>query len=651
MPHLDREIGLEFLENSGGEAEGLSEAGIETFRDRPFASVARETGQNSRDARLEPSKPVRLTFDVIKLKSADFPSIEQFRESVGLCLAKSKGHGKEKEKGFFEQAAKVLQGDEIEILRISDHNTKGAQGPCIEGKPFHTLAKTDGGSAKDEINSGGSFGIGKNAVFALSDIQTAFFSTRYKDEQGAENVLCMGKTLFISHRGSDGRERRRKGYWGRIAGFAPLDDAAKIPAWLHRDELGTSIFSIGMRHNAIDWRHEMTAAILINFFCAIQRGEMEFELDNGHRKINRSTIEALFVDPEVLEAVSKLNLKLRFDAAKILLQCVVDPKATEDILEIDGLGKVRLRTLLRDGLGYTIGIVRNGMYITDNFANFNEPFKRFPLHRDFATLIEPVGPVEGEWFKRLENPRHDDLSAERITDPALRVKGQRAFQKLAKQVRERIRQLAKSEPEVSLDLDELSDFFAADGARQDDDGGTETDPRMLKPTPVNKAPPKKRRASPRPGDDDESDPTEVGPEVGTGPEGGGSGGSGGNESPGTRPDGSRTTAAPAARDITLVDERNVIPDRNAPSRRRIFFTVPLAGTISLSVAATGLSTPEQLFVVSADRGRIVDGRLEIEATKGERVSVEAVFDSPYSGPIEISASVMPQLGAGGGAPR
>lgn len=41
---------LRFLTNEAGEKEGLGDAGIETFRDAPYASCAREAGQNSRDA-------------------------------------------------------------------------------------------------------------------------------------------------------------------------------------------------------------------------------------------------------------------------------------------------------------------------------------------------------------------------------------------------------------------------------------------------------------------------------------------------------------------------------------------------------------------------------------------------------------------------
>lgn len=272
--------------------------------------------------------------------------------------------------------------------------------------------------------------IGKSAASALSDIQTAFYSTKYADEDG-EHVLCMGKALFVSHRGADGVERRRKGYWGKKDGFMPLDDPKDIPDWLLRSELGTSIFSICVRENRIDWRYEMAAALLINFFAAIQRKEMEFEIAEGFLKINSNTIEGLFQDAGVLQAVEQLKAKDAFEVARRLYGCLVDDQAIVRTLDIPGLGQVNLRMVLREKLGYTIGIIRNGMYITGNLANFGEPFKRFPLHRDFALVIEPAGSSEGEWFKRLENPSHNDLSAERITDPAMRQQGQKSFEVLA----------------------------------------------------------------------------------------------------------------------------------------------------------------------------------------------------------------------------
>jgi hypothetical protein len=634
-------IGLGFLENTGGESEGLSESGIETFRDRPFAAVARETGQNSRDARLDPSKPVRVTFDVVTMKSAELPSIAEFRAAARLCLEKSKKIGKEKEKGFFEHAVKALEATTIDVLKISDSNTKGARGPCEEGKPFHTLAKTEGSSTKEDLNSGGSYGIGKNAVFAISDIHTAFFSTCYEGADGKDHHLCMGKTLFISHRDAGNTERRRKGYWGKLDGYMPLDNPKEIPAWMLREERGTSIFSVCMRQNKIDWRYEMAAAIIINFFCAIERQEMEFEIDKRYLRINRNTLQSLFRDSNILDAVKKLNLGVAFEAAKTLHTCLIDEKAIIRDLDDPVLGKVQLRVLLRDGLGYTIGIIRNGMYITDNFAHFNEPFKRFPLHREFAIVVEPMGQVAGEWFKRLEGPKHDDLSAERISDPALRDKGQRAFEALAKQIRDQIRALAKAEPTSAMELEELNDFFASEAAREEDDNATETDPKALKPVPVKKAPPKKKTASAKKTDDDDED---VVPGMGPGPlpgdePGGGGGGGGGGDNP-VGPD-PRPRGRRAARPIDLEGERNLIPDSSRPHQRRLYFTAPAAGQFTLQFEATGLSSADRLTVVDVSGGSLQDGFVQLVCKKGERASVDVEFDTAYAGPIEMSAFVAP----------
>ncbi|MCY3594158.1 MAG: hypothetical protein OXH01_02835, partial [Bacteroidetes bacterium] len=331
------EIGLDFLLNVGGEAEGLH-PGIEIFRENPFAAAARETGQNSLDARDDVNKPVKLTFDILELKSEEFPSIEQYRETAKICLNKSSKAKSEQEKDFFSNACKVLNEEKIRVLRISDFNTKGVRGPCREGRPFHALAKTEGVSEKEHVSSGGSFGIGKNATFALSDIQTVFISTFYKDERGAGQVLCMGKTQFISHKRNDGEEKRRTGYWGRLGDYMPLDNPEHIPEWLLRDEQGTSIFCICMRGSHIDWRYEMAAAILTNFFCAIEREEMEFEIDNGSIIINRGTLKRLFKNEKVKRAKDELNASVAFERARILHDCLIDEKTRTESLEINDLG-------------------------------------------------------------------------------------------------------------------------------------------------------------------------------------------------------------------------------------------------------------------------------------------------------------------------
>lgn len=620
-----KDIGLEFLPNTAGEAEGLNDAGIATFKDKPFAAVARETGQNSRDARDNSDAPVKLTFDLFTVPSSQFPSLGDYRSAIEICLAKASKGKNEKDIGFFKQALKALAAPDIRIMRIADFNTLGVRGPCVEGKPFHTLTKADGVSVKSDVASGGSFGIGKSAVSALSDIQTVFFSTRYADDDG-DHVLCMGKTQLISHTGSDGEEKRRKGYWGKVAGFMPLEDAKDIPAWLLRDEQGTSIYSVCPRENRADWRYEMAATILINFFAAIQRKEMEFEIDKGFLKINRGTIEELFANPDINKAVGQMKARALFDAARLLHTCIIDDQATICTLEIPDLGKINLRVLLRDGLGYTIGVIRNGMYITDNLANFGEPFKRWPLHREFAVVIEPAGVHESEWFKRLENPSHNDLSAEQINDPALRERGQKAFELLAGEIRRLIRNLAKSEPASSTELDELNDFFASDETRTEDDAG-ETDPRALKPTTVKAAPRKPRRKVNQPkGVDEDVDGPFPNPDPNPDP-----------PNPDPVPPGPTPRRRKVSEPIDLQNERNLLPEGANARKRRLFFTSPVKGDISVYVEATGLSIPDQIVITKAETGTIKDGQVVIPCDRGQRVSVDVEFELAYAGPIELSA--------------
>ncbi len=130
---------LEFLKNEAGEEEGLSDAGIETFRDDPYASCAREAGQNSRDAGLENYKPVRMTFDLMQEDRVNLPFHASLARTLDCCL--NQAHA-EKEKEFFKNACEVISKERLPILRISDFNTKGLIGPPeTSGTVFHSLLK------------------------------------------------------------------------------------------------------------------------------------------------------------------------------------------------------------------------------------------------------------------------------------------------------------------------------------------------------------------------------------------------------------------------------------------------------------------------------------------------------------------------------
>src|SRR5699024_10987574 len=147
-----------------------------------------------------------------------------------------------------------------------------------EGSPFHALVKSSGVSAKNDSGAGGSFGIGKNAAFAISALRTVFYSTCYETGD-QKHFLAQGKSLLVSH-GVDTEPKRKTGYWGK-AGYMPLDSNEAVPVWLCRDQPGTTVASIGVEWEEREWHWYIVEALLRNFFAAINGGMVRFSVQSG----------------------------------------------------------------------------------------------------------------------------------------------------------------------------------------------------------------------------------------------------------------------------------------------------------------------------------------------------------------------------------
>ena len=102
MPQLN----LEFLTNEANESEGLNDPGIETYTDEPYASTARECGQNSADAVQEP--PVMINFDRLSIAAADLGACDTLRAAVSSCLLQAKRTPDEKAIDFMGNAIELL---------------------------------------------------------------------------------------------------------------------------------------------------------------------------------------------------------------------------------------------------------------------------------------------------------------------------------------------------------------------------------------------------------------------------------------------------------------------------------------------------------------------------------------------------------------
>ncbi|MHB1516337.1 MAG: hypothetical protein ACYCVY_11665 [Acidiferrobacteraceae bacterium] len=621
---------LEFLRDQAGEEEGLGHAGIETYKDAPYASVARECGQNSSDARS--ATPVTIRFDLVEIDRADYPALATQQAAVRACLEKARQNRDEKGTDFFTRAQQVLEADTIKILRIADSNTTGLTGPPVPGTPFHSLVKAAGVSHKDSDTAGGSFGIGKNAAFAASELQTVFYSTVYR-ESGREVFLAQGKTILVSHADASGVRWRATGYWG-LPGFTPVTDRDDVPGWLRRDEVGTSVFAIGFRESR-DWQYQIAASLLGNFFCAIYRGDMEFILDEGRLEISRSTIKMLFQDPRVSRAAEDSDQIEEFRFSRYLFECLTSSAAVAKELSVEGMGRVSVRILVREELPSRVCIIRNGMVITDNLASFGEKFTRFPMYKEFVALVEPLDHDGITLIKRLENPRHNGVSAERLPDPAKRKMATGIMKKLAGAVRKAIAEQALPKPADEVALDELSEFF--DDLEQTDqpqEPGLDEDPETFTYTPdVSRKRKRPMGVTGKKGDAGGAGGADGDARGGDGGQGAGTGrGSGGT---GTRRAGKR---------LDLDDFRNVLASTGPGWHRKLFFTPQETGRAAVSVLAAGLQAADVLPVVRADQGRTANGVLMIDLVAGERTAVNVAFSESYDGPVELVAVTVPERG-------
>ncbi|MER8817194.1 hypothetical protein NKJ36_25055 [Mesorhizobium sp. M0142] len=633
---------LQFLSNESEEDEGIGHAGIENYRAKPYAGAAREVGQNSRDVAV--SLPVRLTFDLLDIPLEEVPDNGRLVATVNRCLEEALRENREKEKAFFAQAQKILAAGRIKVLRISDFNTTGARGPATtKGTPFYSLTRANGVSTKDREDSGGSFGIGKNAAFAISDLRTVFYSTVYSDEvTGSEKFLALGKSILVSHHDERGRPLRQIGYWG-LPDFRAIDDRSVLPDWLHREERGTSVFVFGFREEP-DWQHRISCALIESFFPAVHEGQMEFAVDDGKIFIGRETLAPLFEAEEVLQAAEANGHRAEFEIARHHYRCLISPDAKNHDVFIPSLGKVRIRVFVQQELPKKICITRNGLVITDSLKNFGQPFDKFPLYQDFVAVITPLEAEGSSFIKKLEDPKHEELSPEGLPDEASRDHAKDVIRKLGTKIRDAIKKDSFIQYASEVAADEMRDYFAAESeSSRENRTSPDDDPETIRYA----VEPRRPRHHPRAiidGGENTSE-FEIGPAPGPGPHPGPGPqpgprpgpGPGPEPEPGPQPDGPDRSRP--IRPVRLLDVRNILPPGSPLNARTIFLTPDAGGMLNMRIEAVGVNNNEPLTIVSASGANVSQGLISIPVEAGQRRQIDVIFSEAYDGPVEIRASL------------
>jgi len=309
-----------------------------------LTSLARETAQNSNDARLGDS-PADLVYTFIRLTGQRRRAFEQavnwdteLRPHLEAMRGASRGAVSAGQLSAGLEALRTSPA--LVMLRIADHGCRGLAGPELaEGDEstygdFIKLCRLDLYSGKDAA-AGGSFGLGKAVYWRFSRLQTVLFNATVPPGAGVDGQTrnrVFGVQQGVVHRHDD------VGYDGRgHFGVAPTSDEPVASHWgddplvasLHlsrEDERpGTSALIVGFydpddpdsglngRRDLARLAYELRAGIEENFWPALARGRMRVRIDiedDGERVFSeRADAEETFT--ELVQALR------RFDSGEV----------------------------------------------------------------------------------------------------------------------------------------------------------------------------------------------------------------------------------------------------------------------------------------------------------------------------------------------
>lgn len=388
-------IGWNFPSSNYGTLNGIGEAGIETFKGTPYKSLAREICQNSLDAKDGSGKPVVVEFSCTEEKLRDFHDYKTLKDAIGACLSFWEKNKNKKTVDFFRNAKKIADQEMIPVLRISDFNTKGLTGSNENyNTPWQNLVKASGVSDKGE-DAGGSFGIGKSAPFACSDLRTVFYATRDVDglcaSQGVARLVSFPVREGFFQRYT-GDTTTGVGYYGEIDRNRPIQKCESLEKGFVRTTPGTDVYILGFM-NKTGWEDEIIASVLDDFLISILYGMLEVRV--GGTVVSKDTLGRIIEDYKD-KAVAAYNYYLAMTAEDSHV-------ITTDF---NGLGDVEIHILIQKDLHRRVLMGRgNGMKVFDQ--------KSFPSAIQFAGVCVLKGQKVNSYFREMENPQHNEWQPER----------------------------------------------------------------------------------------------------------------------------------------------------------------------------------------------------------------------------------------------
>ena len=433
------DIVLKMPKTEADSAEGINDSGIETYKNMPIASLTKEELQNSTDGaeRVDGhAKKVIVEFNDFYIKKENYPDFvntfrvfQEERKFWDNFLKNDK-----KAVRFFDNAIEILKEDSIRCLRISDFNTTGLTG--IDGKstPWKNLVKNSGVSDKPGY-CGGSFGIGKNAAFACSQLRTVFYNTKNIDSESA----FQGVLKLPSY--EDGESNYTGvGYYSDPSDNKtnPLRKSYSLDDSYERTCIGMDKYILGFdkNYNKDQLKNDIIVSSVNNFLYAFIEDILEVKY--GDIKVNSNNINDII--NQYKEKLEVLTLEY--------YQTLLNPQRIE-YATVFNENDVKIFVSLNPEGSRKAAVVRqSGMKVFDK-GNISGRI-------GFSAVIVLVGNEVNEYFKKLENAEHTQWSEYRSEDANIVKKNQ---EKIFGKLREIIAEMHKEECEDIIDADGLNEYL------------------------------------------------------------------------------------------------------------------------------------------------------------------------------------------------
>ena len=419
------------------------------FSDAPIPKLVRELIQNSLDAKQDGlSDPVSVTFTASSVKRSLMGGAALQRH-LQSCLGRATEDDRPDLVEVYTNALAVIERRDIPCLKVQDTGTMG-----LNDARWKALVVQEGAVSKGGGAPSGSYGIGKNAVLNVSDLQAVFYSTRLVAGRKGLVTKVQGKSTLTGHpdpRGS-GDDLQHIGFYG-ISGVGPII-GKDVPGFFQLEETGTGVFIMGFNPHSSDWVKQVATAVIENFFYAIHHQNLIVEVASGQQdavRIDHQTIDLLFeqLTPVNRSAVHYYKVIRDLEEGDVALT-----------MRFRKLGRLRAYIAFAEDAPRRIAHVnRNGMLITDSREQRINPLapRGRGLWPPYVGVIVADSDAGDLWLRKMENPSHDSLSSGQLREEGDRRDADNRFQ----QARRELGTIIEAKAEIdrygeASNLDELA---------------------------------------------------------------------------------------------------------------------------------------------------------------------------------------------------